>query len=66
MGYIDDNLISGEQVVYRTKLHWVIFLWPIICAVIAFMFFAGGGGTAAAGGFFLKVLPIFWTIKRLV
>jgi len=44
MGYIDKDLISGEQVVYRTKLHWVIFLrptiWAVICAVIAFMFFA--------------------------
>jgi uncharacterized membrane protein YdbT with pleckstrin-like domain len=65
MGYIDDNLMSGEQVVYRTKLHWVIFLWPIICAVIAFMFFAGEGGTAAARGFFLLV-AIIWGISSFI
>jgi len=65
MGYIDDNLMSGEQVVFRTKLHWVIFLWPIIYAVIAFMFFAGGGGFAAAGGFFLLV-AIIWGISSFI
>jgi len=63
MGYIDDNLMSGEQVVYRTKLHWVIFLWPIICAVIAFMLFAGGSTTA--GGFFLLV-AIIWGISSFI
>lgn len=25
VGYIDDNLLTGEQVVYRTKLHAIIF-----------------------------------------
>lgn len=26
MGYVDDNLLSGEQVIYRTRLHWIVFL----------------------------------------
>ena len=64
MGYIDDNLMSGEQVVYRAKLHWVVFLGPIIFAVIAFMFFAGGGDTAA-GGFFL-LIAIIWGISAFI
>lgn len=25
MSYIDSNLMEGEKVVYRTKLHWIIF-----------------------------------------
>jgi uncharacterized membrane protein YdbT with pleckstrin-like domain len=63
MGYIDDNLMSGEQIVYRTKLHWVIFLWPIIFVVIAFMFFAGD--STAAGGFFLLV-AIIWGVSFFI
>lgn len=34
MGYIDQNLLSGESVVYRAKLHWIIFLWPAIFILI--------------------------------
>jgi uncharacterized membrane protein YdbT with pleckstrin-like domain len=28
MGYIDHNLISGEAVTYKAKLHWVVFMKP--------------------------------------
>lgn len=30
MSYIDDNLMPGETVLYRTQLHWIIFTLPII------------------------------------
>ena len=26
MGYVDDNLMAGEQVTHRTRLHWTIFV----------------------------------------
>lgn len=65
MSYIDDNLMSGEQVVYLAKLHWAIFLWPIIFVVIAFIFFAGGNNSVATGGFFLLV-AIIWGIFSFI
>jgi len=34
MGYIDDNLMSGESVIYRTQLHWIVFLPPIIWLIV--------------------------------
>jgi uncharacterized membrane protein YdbT with pleckstrin-like domain len=34
MGYIEENLISGETILYRTRLHWVVMTGPIIAAVI--------------------------------
>ena len=63
MGYIDDNLMSGEQVIYRTRLHWMVFLGPIIFAVIAVMFFAVR--SAAVGGFFF-LLVIIWGISVFI
>ena len=30
MGYVDSNLNPGESVVYRTSLHWIIYLMPVI------------------------------------
>ncbi len=30
MSFIDENLMPGEQVIYRTKPHWLIFSAPFI------------------------------------
>ena len=30
MGYIEDNLVKGEEIIYKTKLHWVVILLPAI------------------------------------
>jgi uncharacterized membrane protein YdbT with pleckstrin-like domain len=34
MSYVENNLIQGEQVVYRAELHWKIFIWPAIFSLI--------------------------------
>jgi uncharacterized membrane protein YdbT with pleckstrin-like domain len=45
MGYVNDNLITGEALTYRARLHWILFIKPTligltIIAVAAFIFFA--------------------------
>ena len=30
MSYIDGNLLTGEKVVYRTRLHWLLFMAPVL------------------------------------
>ena len=34
MGYIENNLMPGEEIVYRAKLHWVIFLAPFVLVIL--------------------------------
>jgi uncharacterized membrane protein YdbT with pleckstrin-like domain len=34
MSYIDGNLLAGEQVVYRTRLHWLLFMMPVLFTAI--------------------------------
>jgi uncharacterized membrane protein YdbT with pleckstrin-like domain len=34
MGYVDSQLLPGENVLYRSKLHWQVFLFPGLFAVI--------------------------------
>jgi uncharacterized membrane protein YdbT with pleckstrin-like domain len=34
VGYIEDNLISGEAVTYRGHLHWKVVFWPGVIAVV--------------------------------
>ena len=36
MSYIEKNLLPGEQVVYRTGLHWIALLAPIAFLVLSF------------------------------
>ena len=34
MSYIDGNLIAGERVVYRTRLHWLVLLPSVLFLVV--------------------------------
>ena len=36
MGYVQKQLASGENIVFRTTLHPIIFLWPSVAAVLLF------------------------------
>jgi uncharacterized membrane protein YdbT with pleckstrin-like domain len=33
MGYIDKNLLPGEQILFRTKKHLIIFFYPLVVAL---------------------------------
>jgi len=46
VSYVDKNLMSGEKVTYRTKLHWVVFFRPAIWLLVALFFFVKGSGIA--------------------
>src|ERR1035438_10393639 len=37
MSYIDGNLLPGEQVVYRTRLHWLLFIGALLFTVVVLM-----------------------------
>ena len=40
MGYINDNLLSGETVFFRTHLHWKVFLLPVLFFLVGIAFTA--------------------------
>ena len=37
MSYVDKNLMDGEQVMYRTHRHWVIFATPLVFLLIGLL-----------------------------
>ena len=56
MSYIEENLMSGEKLLYRTKLHWIVFLWPIIWFFLAFLSFISFiSGVVILGVIFLVI-----------
>lgn len=44
MSYIEKNLLNGENILYSGKMHWVVFLWPIIWLIIGLMLLDSFGG----------------------
>lgn len=34
MGYVERHLLAGERVVYKTRLHWVLFVKPALVMLI--------------------------------
>jgi uncharacterized membrane protein YdbT with pleckstrin-like domain len=53
MSYIEQNLMANEQLVYKAKLHKVIFLLPALCAIVLF----------AVG---IKVLTSAYSFKEVI
>lgn len=70
MSYIDSNLLPDEKIVFRTRIHWLLFFWPVLFVVVvlcpAAWFLAGGSWSSYAwaplGAGLLILLPPF--IKR--
>ncbi len=42
MSYIEKNLMVDERIIYRAKLHWIIFRWLIFWLIITSVVFATG------------------------
>jgi preprotein translocase subunit SecF len=43
MSYVEKNLMPGEQIEYRAKLHWLVFVLPILLFIAAiWLYFVGG------------------------
>lgn len=35
MSYVSNSLLSGEQVTHQTRLHKIMFFWPVVLALVA-------------------------------
>ena len=51
--YVQSNLIAGEQIVYQTKVHPIVFVTPALFVIAGIVF--GILGMAPAGAIFLVI-----------
>ncbi|OGR66846.1 MAG: hypothetical protein A2081_02965 [Elusimicrobia bacterium GWC2_61_19] len=58
MGYIDTNLLEGEQVLYRTKLHWMVFFWTAVWILLGLLSAIGGNNNSSGAAFFFFIALI--------
>jgi uncharacterized membrane protein YdbT with pleckstrin-like domain len=71
MSYVDKSLITNESVVFRTRLHWIIFTWPILfliasCVLFYFGFFSTHPGFMYAAEILLVITFIVFIAKYIV
>src|SRR5712691_5891864 len=74
MGYVEENLMPGEQIMYRANLHWIIYSAPLFFGLVGIIIVASSFGNryqAALGGMgalFLIVAGLLglsrWVIAR--
>jgi uncharacterized membrane protein YdbT with pleckstrin-like domain len=54
MGFVDENLLTGETVVYRAHVHWKVFVLPLFFFLAALVLFGsslGSDGSSLGKGF---------------
>ena len=60
MGYIDEKLMEGEQVEYRTKLHPAVIIFPVLIVGIALVVLL-----PTVFGPYVALLPAAWLAVEL-
>ncbi len=71
MGYVDQNLLQGEEVIYRARLHGIIFGTPIFLGIVGVFFMVVGlankGLLAFAGfGIFFILVASLLALVRFI
>jgi hypothetical protein len=66
MGYIEKNLMNGENVLYSARLHWIVFLWPVIWFVVSLACFSHSTEAAVFAGRLFALLAILKGIESFI
>ena len=68
MSYVDKNLMQGEQVVYRARIHWLIFLPAIFWLLIGVAVLIAGRHDAYLPfvGALALLVALFHCLKALI
>lgn len=37
MSYISNNLLKNEKIIYFTRIHWIVFMMPVLLLVVTFL-----------------------------
>ena len=65
MGYIENNLLQDEKIIYQTKVHYIIFSGPILLLILSFiilLFRDIATGYLAHVIFFLGLTSLFFAL----
>jgi uncharacterized membrane protein YdbT with pleckstrin-like domain len=66
MGYVNNNLISNENIIYEAKVHWFIFVPSIVYFAIGIYLISKGTESAGAFGVFVILFSIISFVKAVI
>ena len=67
MGYVENNLMNDEKVVYKATIHWFIFVPGVVLTVIGIVLLDSGEASGARVlGYLAILLAIFSLIKAFI
>jgi uncharacterized membrane protein YdbT with pleckstrin-like domain len=46
MSYVEENLMRGETIQYQTRVHWIVYAWPIALGLFGLIALTGSASTA--------------------
>jgi uncharacterized membrane protein YdbT with pleckstrin-like domain len=58
--------MNGENILYRARLHWVVFFWPLIWFIVAIVLFSRGGDAAVIVGRLFILIAIAKAISSFI
>lgn len=64
MSYIDDNLLPGEKISYRTKKSLIVFLYPVFWSVAVVLFFVPANPMIHKLAFAPAILAVFYWVNQ--
>ena len=61
MGYVEQNLLPGEEVLYEGKVHWQVFIPAIVNGIAALgtLLLSGESGCVAGAPLFIVLFLVF-------
>lgn len=68
MSYVDNNLMVGENVVYKANIHWFIFVPGVLLLALGIFIFPMDteNGTGPIFGFFAIIIAIVLLVKAVI
>jgi uncharacterized membrane protein YdbT with pleckstrin-like domain len=62
VSYIENNLVPGEIVLYKTRLHWIVLIWTLVAGVclgsIGLAFVVGGHEASPKSGSYAGMIIV--------
>lgn len=66
MGYLENNLSAGESVVYKAKLHFFLFVQPIVLLLLGWWLYGTETAVIHYGGIFLLFIGAVSLVQRIL
>ena len=80
MSYVEKHLIEGETVVYQTRLHWIVLVWPFLLGLLLLLpglalisqsatrasGKSGASGPLLVGGIILFVVALICIVRGIL